>query len=206
MEALRYLILMVLIMTFAVNTLHAQQRINTVRITGAVVDSDDFKEMPYVNIQIKNSRHGTSSDNNGYFSLFIAPGDTLVFTSIGYHEGVFIMPYDVKGTEYSLVQLMAKEAIWLKEVVVFPWPTLDNFKKAFFDIEPKRNMDDLIFEVQRETKKSVDDNRMNDYYYEQMRYNHLYQLNREVPPNNFLNPMRWSNFIKDLRSGTFKEK
>ena len=203
---MRHLIIVIVGVTFVINPLNAQQRFDHVRVTGIVVDSDDRKEMPYVNISIKNSAHGTSSDNNGYFSLFIAPGDTLLFSSIGYHQAAFIMPYDVKGTEYSLLQLMVKETRLLKEIVVFPWPTMDNFKEAFFDIEPKRNMDDLIFEVQRSMQKTVNDQRQNEYYYEQMRYNHLYELNKEVPPNNFLNPMRWSNFVRDIRKGTFKKK
>ena len=121
-------------------------------------------------------------------------------------EAVFVMPFDSKGSQYSLIQLMRKETVLLEEVLVFPWPTMDNFKKAFLDIKPKRNMDNLVFEVQRDIKETVKEERLYEYYYDQMRYNRLYELHREVPPNNFLNPIRWSNFMRDIKEGKLKKK
>ena len=180
--------------------------IDPVRVVGVMVDADDRKELPYVNIRVKGTQYGTSSDNNGYFSIFINPGDTLAFSSVGYKEAVFVMPFDSKGSQYSLIQLMRKETVLLEEVLVFPWPTMDNFKKAFLDIKPKRNMDDLVFEVQRDIKETVKEERLYEYYYDQMRYNRLYELHREVPPNNFLNPIRWSNFMRDIKEGKLKKK
>ena len=180
--------------------------IDPVRVVGVMVDADDRKELPYVNIRDKGTQYGTSSDNNGYFSIFINPGQTLAFSSVGYKEAVFVMPFDSKGSQYSLIQLMRKETVLLEEVLVFPWPTMDNFKKAFLDIKPKRNMDDLVFEVQRDIKETVKEERLYEYYYDQMRYNRLYELHREVPPNNFLNPIRWSNFMRDIKEGKLKKK
>ena len=180
--------------------------IDPVRVVGVMVDADDRKELPYVNIRVKGTQYGTSSDNNGYFSIFINPGDTLAFSSVGYKEAVFVMPFDSKGSQYSLIQLMRKETVLLEEVLVFPWPTMDNFKKAFLDIKPKRNMDDLVVEVQRDIKETVKEERLYEYYYDQMRYNRLYELHREVPPNNFLNPIRWSNFMRDIKEGKLKKK
>ncbi len=180
--------------------------IDPVRVVGVMVDADDRKELPYVNIRVKGTQYGTPSDNNGYFSIFINPGDTLAFSSVGYKEAVFVMPFDSKGSQYSLIQLMRKETVLLEEVLVFPWPTMDNFKKAFLDIKPKRNMDDLVFEVQRDIKETVKEERLYEYYYDQMRYNRLYELHREVPPNNFLNPIRWSNFMRDIKEGKLKKK
>ena len=187
-------------------TVAQQIGIDPVRVTGVVVDADDRKELPYVNVRVKGTQYGTSSDNNGYFTIFINPGDTLAFSSVGYKNAVFVMPFDSKGSQYSLLQLMRKETVLLEEVLVFPWPTMENFKKAFMDTKPKRNMDDLIFEVQRDIKKTVRDEQLYEYYYDQMRYNRLYELHGEVPPNNFLNPIRWSNFVRDIKAGKLKKK
>ena len=116
------------------------------------------------------------------------------------------MPYNLKSEQYSLVQLMRKETVMLSEVVVFPWPDEKTFEKAFVDTKPERNMDDLVFEVKRDLEKTVENTEEYEYYYDQMRYNRLYQLHGIVPPNNFLNPIRWSNFIHDVTSGKFKKK
>ncbi|MBL6447307.1 carboxypeptidase-like regulatory domain-containing protein [Fulvivirga sp. 29W222] len=177
-----------------------------VRISGVVLDADDRKEVPYVSIRIAGTMYGTAADNNGYFSLFINPGDTLLFTSIGYRDATFVMPYDLNSEQYSLVQLMRKETVMLSEVVVFPWPDIKTFESAFLDVKPKRNMDDLVFEVQRDIKKTVKDNEEYEYYSDQMRYNRLYELHGVIPPNNFLNPIRWVNFIRDVKQGKFEEK
>lgn len=176
-----------------------------IRVTGVVMDADKADELPYVNIAIKGTVYGTSTDNNGYFSLFMNPGDTLRFTAVGYQDAAFVLPYTVTGRNYSLVQLMRDETVLLKEVVVFPWPDIDDFEQAFMDAKPEKNMQDLIKEVQTELAQTVDSNRESEYYYDQMRYQRLYELNRQFPPNNFLNPIRWSNFIKDLNSGKLKQ-
>lgn len=177
-----------------------------VRVVGVVVDADDHVAVPYVNIAIAGTHYGTSADASGYFSIFINPGDTLLFSSIGYRNAAFVMPFNLGGDEYSLLQLMRKETVMLSEVVVFPWPSLKTFEEAFLDTKPQRDMSDLVLEVQRDIKQTVDENEQYEYYYEQMRYNRLYELHGEIPPNNFLNPIRWSNFIKDVREGKIKNK
>lgn len=178
----------------------------SVRVVGAVLDADEHVAIPYVNVRIAGTQYGTSTDVSGYFSVFLNPGDTLLFSSIGYQDAAFVMPFELAGNEYSLLQLMRKETVMLEEVVVFPWPTLESFEEAFLDAKPKENMSALVLEVQRDMRQTVNEQEKYEYYYDQMRYNKLYQLHGEIPPNNFLNPIRWSNFIDDVRSGKFKKK
>jgi len=184
----------------------AQVKTEAVRLSGIVLDADTRMEVPYASIQISGTQYGTSSDNSGYFSLFMNPGDTLVFSSIGYQDAAFVMPFQLGSNSYSLIQLMKKDTLLLEEVVVFPWPTLENFEKAFLDTQPKHSeMEHVVEEVKRDLSNQVDATRKTDYYYEQMRYQKLYELQGTVPPNNFLNPMRWSNFIRDVKSGRLKQ-
>ncbi|MBL3656624.1 carboxypeptidase-like regulatory domain-containing protein [Fulvivirga sediminis] len=184
----------------------AQKTANSVRVVGMVLHADNRESLPYVSVQIKGTMYGTSTDNSGYFTVFINPGDTLNFSSIGYNQGVFIMPFELHSDHYSLVQLMRKETVLLNEVVVFPWPSVDSFEKAFLDTKPKKGMEDLVHEVKRDINKTVDENTKSDYYYDQMRYNRLYELTGQMPPNNFLNPMRWSNFFRDLKEDEISNK
>ncbi|UII29167.1 carboxypeptidase-like regulatory domain-containing protein [Fulvivirga maritima] len=184
----------------------AQKTAHSVRVVGMVLDADNRESLPYVNVQIKGTMYGTSTDNSGYFTVFLNPGDTLKFSSIGYNEGVFIMPFELTSDHYSLVQLMRKETVLLNEVVVFPWPSVDSFEEAFLDTKPKKGMADLVHEVRRDMHETLKENQKSDYYYDQMRYNRLYELTGQMPPNNFLNPVRWSNFFRDLKEGEISNK
>jgi len=175
-----------------------RQARNPILLTGVVMEADQQKPLPYVNIQLNNTIYGTASDSNGYFSIFVNPGDTLHFSSIGYREATFVMPFNVTNSRYSLIQLLRQETILLNEVVVFPWPTIDQFKEAFLDADLPPNQDDLVREVKGDIREDVEKFELGEYEADQMRYQRLYELNEIFPPNNFLSPMRWSDFIRSV--------
>lgn len=53
---------------------------------GIVVDSASLSALPAVNIQLKNSERGTTTDDKGDFSISATRRDTLVFTLVGYQK------------------------------------------------------------------------------------------------------------------------
>lgn len=55
-------------------------------VTGIVVDSTSLGALPSVNIQVKNSARGASTDAHGNFSIAANREDTLVFTLVGYQR------------------------------------------------------------------------------------------------------------------------
>ena len=180
---------------------------NLVRVTGVVIDADDPKEIPYANIRVKGRSFGTVSNSEGNFSILMNLGDTLVFSYVGYRETAFILPATLDHTSYALIQLMRRDTIMLEEVVIFPWPEFDDFKQVFMDTKPRRNLDDLGFEVKRDFKDwSKEEYDENKYMYDQYRYNRLYDLHGMVAPNNFLNPLKWSDFVRDIRRDARKKK
>ena len=163
------------------------------------MDADSVSAIPYVSIQLKDTYFGTVSDLNGHFTFTANEGDTLKFSCIGYFDAYFIMPEEMKGDHYTLVQLMRRETIMLDEVVIFPWPEFEQFKKAFLQTKPERGMSDIELDAIKEIKKvSADEYTANRNYYNVYYNNQLYNMTGIVPPNNFLNPMQWSNFIRDV--------
>ena len=198
----KLLILLPLILAYGL--IQAQRTSNPVLLTGVVMEADQHTPLPYVNIQLNKTMYGTASDSNGYFSIFVNPGDTLRFSSIGYRTAYFVMPYTITDNRYSLIQLMRREAILLEEVVVFPWPTLEQFKEAFLDAEVPVTQQDLVTEVQKDVRQDVKKFELDEYQADQLRYQRLYELNEIFPPNNFLNPMRWSNFVRSVREAEKK--
>src|SRR5690606_21766094 len=155
-------------------------------------------------ITIKNSTRGTVSDNSGYFSIFAYELDTLVFSNVGYSQSTFVVPPNFPKESYGLVQVMTTDTILLEEVVVYPCSRREDFESAFLATEPTNNLKMKSFEAQRRIQQALDTQLSREkYYYNQMRYSRLYDLTGEIPPNNFLNPITWSNFIRDWREGAY---
>ena len=77
--------------------------------TGIVVDSASMKALPSVNIHLKNSGRGTTTDDKGNFSIRATSRDTLVFTSVGYQTVELPLGYYEAGVirlseKYTMLQ------------------------------------------------------------------------------------------------------
>jgi len=171
-----------------------------INITGVVLDAENMEPVPFTTVLIGEGKSGTVADNSGYFSFLAYPGDTINFRSVGYQTSTFIIPQLLEGKTYSLIELMVQENVLLEEVKVYPLPDVDYFtdtivKKELTDTQ-KRQLDDFKKDLNNLLDKQYEDN---SPYYDQWRYARLYEMTGIVPPNNFLNPMTWSNFIRDWR-------
>lgn len=170
-------------------------------LAGVVMDFQERQALPFVHVKIKNTFYGTATDISGYFSLFINPGDTLVFSSIGYKDASFIMPFELEEEQYTLLQLMHRDTLVLEEVAIFPWPEYNNFIEAFLDVAPSnREMYNLITEVKQDLQQTADEAERSRYYHEQQRYQKLFRMHNIFPQQNFLDPSRWADFIRDLNN------
>src|SRR5699024_7419658 len=74
--------LITMLFLFAIN-LQAQQR----TISGTVIDAESGNTLPGVNVSVKGTTTGTSTDENGTYQLSV-PADavTLVFSFIGFEK------------------------------------------------------------------------------------------------------------------------
>ena len=54
------------------------------QVSGVIKDKETKRGIPFVNIQSKESRKGTNSDQSGKFRLKLSETDTLVFSAIGF--------------------------------------------------------------------------------------------------------------------------
>ncbi len=78
-----------------------------------VVTGDGGRTLPGVTVTVKGSTNITSTDQNGVYNITVSPGQTLVFTSVGF------APRDVKvGSGNSINVTMALSQTQLEEVVV----------------------------------------------------------------------------------------
>ncbi|HRH03137.1 MAG TPA: carboxypeptidase-like regulatory domain-containing protein [Bacteroidia bacterium] len=189
----------------------AQQNKKLIQFSGVVVNGDSLQPIPFVNIMIKNSYHGTVSDYYGYFSFVAQENDVIEFSALGYKKSSFTIPDSLEESRYSLIQMLNGDTILLNTAIIYPWPTKEQFKQAFINLElPNDDMAraqrNLEREAMRQRGESMSmDGAMNQKYYLQQRNSRLYYAG-QLPPNNLLNPIAWAKFIQAWKNGDFKRK
>jgi hypothetical protein len=80
------------------------------QIKGVVKDSTSGEPIPYVNIWVENETIGTTSEENGSFSLDIKEEKVLVFSALGYESK--------KSSSKNEIILLKPKVFQLKEVVI----------------------------------------------------------------------------------------
>ncbi|MBK6264337.1 TonB-dependent receptor [Marivirga sp. S37H4] len=90
----------------------------TVTLTGKVLDSENSSTLPGVNVLVKNTAQGTTTDFNGEFTLQVNKADVLVFSFIGYKNT------EVTVSNQSSIEVELEYDIeTLQEVVVVGYGT-----------------------------------------------------------------------------------
>src|SRR5580704_2266856 len=90
-----YLALLPLFFFALSNKGYAQPKVKhtqLIQLSGIVVDKDSLQPIPFVAILIKRSSGGAIADNNGYFSFIVIPGDTVLFSALGYRVNSYVVP------------------------------------------------------------------------------------------------------------------
>ena len=182
-----------------------------IQFSGVVVEVDSLRPIPFTKIMIKSSNRGTMADFYGYFSFVAQKNDTLVFSATGYKRSQFVIPDTLTGNKYSLIQVMRFDTILLKETVIFPWPTREQFKEVFLNMKvPDDDLERARKNLNREEMKDqlesmAMDGSMNYKAHMQQYQSRLYWAG-QYPANNLLNPFAWAQFVKMWREGKLKIK
>jgi hypothetical protein len=184
---------------------------NLVQFSGITITADSLNPVPYTKIVDISRRRGTTSDVNGYFSFVAHKNDTISFTALGFKPASFVIPDTITKKRYSLIQVLSADTLTLAAAFIFPWPTLEDFKRAF--VETKIPDDDL--EIARKNLLAADirmaaedypmDASMNYRNYIDNQTSKLYYFGQQQPFNIF-NPFAWAQFIKAWKEGKFKSK
>lgn len=182
-----------------------------VQFSGVVVSSDSLQPVAFASIFDKSTRRGTVSDYYGYFSFVAGLGDTIVFSFVGYKRSTFVIPDSLADGQYSIIHMMDKDTIFLKETKVYPWPSKEEFADAFLNMDTQ--MDDLAKARQNLSGENMafaaarlpTEGSMT-YKWEQQQYQTRIYYNGQAPPMNILNPIAWGQFIDYWRKGKFSKK
>ncbi len=182
-----------------------------IQFSGVVLTADSIHPVPFTNISIKNTKYGTVADYYGYFSLVARKADTILFSAVGYKQGVFVIPDTVSENRYSLIQVMPSDTVMLPQTVIYPWPSKEQFKEAFLYYKvPEDDIERAKKNLRPELIHSLADAYAMDgslnYKYSMQQMQDKYYYNGQLQPISILNPFAWAQFIKAWKEGKFKRK
>lgn len=177
-----------------------------IQVSGVVISEIDMAPLSYTTVYDKTLKRGVIADYYGFFSLVTLPGDTLLFSGYSFITSTYIVPDTLKENRYSIIHMLQKDTINLPTVTVYPWPSREDFARAFVEMEP---YDDAVRRAQRELSGEslafvaarLDNDASLAYgYASNQRYTKLY-TNGQLPVNNLLNPYSWAKLIQDWKEG-----
>ncbi len=184
---------------------------NLIQFSGVVLDKDSLTPVPLVAIIVSGTNRGTKTDFYGFFNLIVNPGDELEFVSIQYKNAYYKVPDTLNNRYYSAIQILVKDTVKLPAIEVYPWPSKDEFKKAFLTL----NLTDTDIEradknLQREALTYLERNQTasaseNYRYVMQAYYTKVYSAGQQ-PSISLLNPVAWAQFIDAWRKGKYKKE
>jgi len=91
--------------------------------------------LPNVQILVKSRGQMTTSNNDGFFSLVAMPGDTVYFQHIGFHLQKLWVADTLSGEAFLSRITLEWDTEMLDPVIVYPWPSRENFKEEFLAME-----------------------------------------------------------------------
>jgi hypothetical protein len=181
-----------------------------VQIDGIIVDQSDYP-LKYVNVISKSLKTGTMSDQNGIFSIIGVWGDTLIFTSVGYKPTLIKLPNTIPAPGYTIDVVMDRDTISIGSVLVLPWKTYEDFKRAVVEYVPPEeelriNLESNLAIIERQIYSDMKVSPEAGYRYAMQRETENLMTRNQTPVNNILNPFAWAKFIDSLKNGLLKNK
>jgi len=177
-----------------------------IQLSGVVISEETLEALPYTTVYDKTQRRGVIADYYGFFSMVAVPGDTLFFSFYGHKTSSYIVPDSLSDSRYSMIHMVQRDTLNLPQVDVYPWPSRDDFARAFIDMVPyddalRRAQQQLSGESLAFAAARLEGDASLSYRASRDGYNTKLYTNGQLPGNNLLSPYAWSKLIKDWKEG-----
>jgi hypothetical protein len=186
-------------------------RDSVVQLYGVVMTADSLQGLQSVSVVVKGQNRGTVTNSQGVFSIVVLKGDQIEFTSVGFKPKTVVVPQNIEGNQYSVIQLMVTDTVFLAATIIKARPTREQFERDFIntkipddnlEIARKNNNEDqrrvLMATLPRDGREAA-----NSYLSRQAAKNYY---NGQIPPQNIFNPLAWAEFIQAWKRGDYKKK
>jgi hypothetical protein len=187
--------------------------LKAIQLSGMVVTEENGEviPLPYVNVYVKGTTRGTYSSNEGFFSLVVRKGETVIFSTIGFKSIEYQVPDSLNRTRYTVYQILSKDNILLPETVIYPWPTRENFNLEFLamdvtDALEENAMENLSEKVLAQLREYLPSDGIENtsLYLRQQADSYVYA--GQIKPIKILDVFAWQKFIQAWKRGDFKKK
>jgi hypothetical protein len=160
---------------------------------------------------VKGSGRGTLSNYQGVFSIVVLKGDEIEFSSVGFKNKLTKIPRDLQGNQFSIIQLMVTDTVYLPASIIKPRPTREQFERDFVNTDVPDDNIEVARQNTEMAKRRILAQSMPRDGREAANFNlaqgaQKYYSAGQVPPMNIMNPFAWSEFIKAWKRGDFKKK
>lgn len=184
---------------------------NIVQIDGVTMTADSLRAVADVTVAVKNQNRGTETEYTGVFSMVCNKGDTLEFSCIGFRPKEFVIPRDIKGEIFSMIQLMVQDTFYLPETIIRPMPSREAFNYAFQHYHvpydqyelARRNTNAYMLRALAYTMP-VDGHLAQSRLMAQQANQAVYYGQNQ--PMNILNPIAWGQFFEAWKRGDFRRQ
>lgn len=198
-----------ILLLFAVSAVFAQNTKEKplIQFTGIITDVDSNTVVPYVTVtNLTNKEQRYAANYKGYFSFIAHPGDTILYTAIGYRDLLLPIPAQINDTKYTAMIKMKAEIVNLPTVRVYPWATVEEFTKDFMSM--KIADDDYVIAARNLSQESLSGLMMTlprdggEIQSINNRLSHDRALNKNmVQTNPLLNPFAWGKLMQSIFKG-----
>jgi hypothetical protein len=184
---------------------------SVVQLYGIVMTADSLVGIPAVSISIRGSNRGTVSNNQGVFSIVALKGDLVEFSHVSFKPKTVVIPRDIEGNQYNLVQLMVEDTVYLPATIIKAKPTPEQFARDFVNLKVPDDDIEIARQNNSAAKRRVlmqstpsDGGGATAMQFRNVANRAVYQ--GQIPPMNIFNPAAWSEFIKSWKRGDYKRK
>ena len=186
-------------------------RDSVVQLYGVIMTADSLVGIPAVSIVIKGQNRGTVTNGDGVFSIVVLKGDEVEFTHVSYKPKTISIPRNLEGNQYSVIQLMVADTVYLPATILKPRPTPEQFARDFVNARVPDDNIEIARQNTSEAKRRVllqttpgDGGEATRVQFRNLANRAVYQ--GQIPPMNIFNPAAWADFIDSWKRGDFKNK
>ncbi|HKZ64710.1 MAG TPA: carboxypeptidase-like regulatory domain-containing protein, partial [Chitinophagaceae bacterium] len=127
----RYLTLAAFLFPVAAKAQFETARDSVVQLYGVIMTADSLVGIPAVSVTIKGQNRGTLTNDQGVFSIVVLKGDQVEFSHVSYKPKTIDIPRNLEGNQFSVIQLMVQDTVYLPVTIIKTRPTPEQFARDF---------------------------------------------------------------------------
>ncbi len=178
-----------------------------IQFSGIITDADSNMVVPYVTItNLSNKSQKYAANYQGFFSFVARPGDTVIFSAVGFSSKTVALPTVIDDNKYTARIQIKSDIVYLRTVRVNPWPTVEEFNKEFLSM--KVADDDMAIAKKNLSRQSINGMKLTlprdagEISNANYRYNFDRMVNANMRQTNpLLNPFAWGKLMQEIFNG-----